>query len=314
MPFTKQTTSQILMIRPARFAFNEQTAESNAFQNPAAAKATEDVHAKALQEFDAMVEVLRNHAIDVTVVTDTAEPHTPDAIFPNNWVSFHDDGIVCLYPMHAPNRRLERRSDIIEDLKKKYAVDTVMDFSNHEQAGRFLEGTGSLVLDRDNRVAYACVSPRTDEELLKEFGEKLRYRVVPFHAVSESGKPIYHTNVVMAVAEQFAVICLECIPNPQERESVRSTLEETGKDVIEITIEQLNRFAGNMLQLKTRKGEPLLVMSTQAYHSLLPDQVQRLEKHTRIIYSDLYTIERNGGGSARCMIAEIHLPGLEAEK
>ena len=298
------------MIRPVRFAFNEQTAGNNAFQDPAALHAAEDVQVRALSEFDALVESLRSHGVDVTVVSDTPEPHTPDAIFPNNWVSFHDNGTVCLYPMYAADRRLERRPELIEDLKKRFHVDMVLDFSDHEQSGKYLEGTGSMVLDRDNRIAYACLSPRTDAELLAEFSKTMQYRVVSFHALDHKGRAIYHTNVVMAVGTTFAVICLESVPNDAERANVKRTLEETGKEVIEISLEQLNRFAGNMLQLQTKSGEPLLVMSTQAYRALLPEQVQRLEKHTQLIYSDLYTIEQNGGGSARCMIAEVHLPNL----
>jgi hypothetical protein len=297
------------MIRPVRFAFNEQTAGSNAFQDPAALQAAEDVQGKALAEFDALVDSLRSHGVDVTVVSDTPEPHTPDAIFPNNWVSFHDNGTVCLYPMFAPNRRLERRPEVIEGLKRRFLVDMVLDFSDHEQSGRFLEGTGSMVLDRDHRIAYACISPRTDAQLLKEFSKTMSFRVVSFTATGDNGQPVYHTNVVMALGTTFAVICLESIPDQKERYHVQKTLEETGKDVVEISLDQMNRFAGNMLQLKTRSDESLLVMSTQAYRSLLPDQIRRLERHTQLIYSDLYTIERNGGGSARCMIAEVHLPG-----
>ncbi len=303
-----QTTSHILMIRPVRFAFNEQTAESNAFQDPTAREAAEAAQDEALKEFDAMVENLRGHGIDVTVVTDTPEPHTPDAIFPNNWVSFHDNGTICLYPMQAPNRRLERREDIIEQLKRNFQVEMVLDFSDYEQCNKFLEGTGSMVLDRVNRIAYACLSPRTDAEVLKDFGSKLGYQIVSFTATDEKGKHIYHTNVVMSIGETFAVVCLECIRDEKERLFVQKTIANTDREVIAISIEQLQRFAGNMLQLRTKQGEGLLVLSTQAYRSLLPDQIQRLERHTNLIYHDLYTIERNGGGSARCMIAEVHLP------
>lgn len=309
---TSQTTSHILMIRPVRFAFNEQTASSNAFQNPMALQEAADTQAKALREFDEMVDELRGSGVDVIVVEDTEDPHTPDAIFPNNWISFHllGGGTVCLYPMQAPNRRLERRTDILELLRKRFKISQVVDFSHYESENKFLEGTGSLVLDRDFRVAYACLSPRTDADLLKEFGEKMDFRIVSFHATDEENKPIYHTNVVMCIGERFAVVCLDCIRDEKERERVRTTLEQSRKEVIEISIEQLYRFAGNMLQLRTKRGEGLLVMSAQAYNSLLPDQLRRLEKYTQITYSDIQTIERNGGGSARCMIAEIHLPEL----
>jgi len=308
----EQTTSHILMIRPVRFAFNEQTAASNAFQDPTALEAAEAAQAKALREFDAMADNLRGLGIDVIVIEDTPEPHTPDAIFPNNWISFHQhgDGTVYLYPMQAPNRRLERRSDIIELLKRRFRISKVVDLSAYEAENKFLEGTGSMVLDRDYRIAYACLSPRTDAELLAEFAGKMDYRVVAFHATDEQQKPIYHTNVIMCIGERFAVICLDCITNEKERSHVKQTLTETNKEIIEISIDQVYRFAGNMLQLRTQSGEGLLVMSSQAYYALQPDQLRRLEKYTQITYSDLLTIERNGGGSARCMIAEIHLPEL----
>jgi hypothetical protein len=296
------------MIRPVRFAFNEQTAGSNAFQDPEALKASASVQEKALLEFDHMVEGLRNHGIDVTVIEDTPEPHTPDAIFPNNWVSFHRDGSVCLYPMFAPNRRLERRKEIFEGLKRKFRIERTLDFSGYEQENLFLEGTGSMVLDRVNRIAYACLSPRTSEQVLKEFARKMDYRLVSFTATDEKGKQIYHTNVIMSIGDKFAVICLDTIADAKERAHVLQTLKESGKEVVEISMQQLLRFAGNMLQLKNKSGEGVLVMSTQAYRSLLPEQLRVLEKYNHMFYSDLYTIESNGGGSARCMIAEIHLP------
>jgi hypothetical protein len=308
----EQTTSHILMIRPVRFAFNEQTADSNAFQDTTARQEAEAVQEKALREFDVMVENLRGFGIDVIVIEDTPDPHTPDAVFPNNWISFHrhGNGTVYLYPMQAHNRRLERRSDIVELLKRRFHISQIVDLSHYEADQKFLEGTGSLVLDRDYRIAYACLSPRTHEELLKEFAQKLDYELVAFHAVDEQHRAIYHTNVIMCVGELFAIVCLECIPDENERNLVRTTLQKTNKDVIEISIEQVHRFAGNMLQLRSRRGDRLLVMSSQAYHALLPDQIRRLEKYTQITYSDLSTIERNGGGSARCMIAEVHLPEL----
>lgn len=303
-----QATSHILMIRPVRFAFNEQTAESNAFQDPEAAIKAGSVQEKALLEFDAMAEGLRNLGVDVTIIEDTPEPHTPDAIFPNNWVSFHENGMVCLYPMYAPNRRLERREDIITQLQKKFNVSRTLDFTSYEDAQKFLEGTGSMVLDRVNRIAYACLSPRTSPEILQEFAGKMDYEVVSFTSTDEKGKQIYHTNVVMSVGDRFAVICAESIINDSERGKVLQTLKKSGKDVIEISIEQLKRFAGNMLQVQNKDAENILVMSTQAYRSLLPEQLRKLEKYNQMFYTDLYTIESNGGGSARCMMAEVHLP------
>ncbi len=307
-----QTTSHILMIRPVRFAFNEQTAASNAFQNSNESSKAAEVQEKALREFDKMVDNLRGFGLDVTVVEDTPDPYTPDAIFPNNWISFHQhgNGTVYLYPMMAHNRRLERRSDIVEMLKRKFHISKIVDFSHYEDDNKFLEGTGSMVLDRDYRIAYACLSPRTHLDLLNEFAQQMDYKLVAFHAVDGQNQPIYHTNVIMCVGERFAIVCLECIPDEAEREHVRKTLKETGKDIIEISIEQVNRFAGNMLQLRTRRGDGLLVMSLQAYRALLPDQIRRLETYTQITYSDISTIESNGGGSARCMIAEVHLPVL----
>ncbi|QHT65980.1 amidinotransferase [Rhodocytophaga rosea] len=303
-----QATSHILMIRPVRFAFNEQTAESNAFQDPEAAQNAVEVQEKALHEFDAMVDGLRNLGVDITVIEDTPEPHTPDAIFPNNWVSFHANGTVCLYPMYAPNRRLERREEIISHLQKKFKVNNTLDFTTYEAAQQFLEGTGSLVLDRINRIAYACLSPRTSPEILEEFARKMDFRVVSFTSTDEKGRQIYHTNVVMCIGDRFAVICTESIINDEERAYVLQTLQQTGKEVIEISMEQLKRFAGNMLQVQNKFGENILVMSTQAYRSLLPDQLKKLEKHNQMFYTDLYTIESNGGGSARCMMAEVYLP------
>jgi hypothetical protein len=310
----QQATSHILMIRPVRFAFNEQTAESNAFQDPEAAKNAVAVQEKALHEFDAMVEGLRNLGVDVTVIEDTPEPHTPDAIFPNNWVSFHENGLVCLYPMYAPNRRLERREEIITHLQKKFKVNNTLDFTSYEAAQQFLEGTGSLVLDRVNRIAYACLSPRTSREILEEFARKMDYQVVNFTSTDEKGIQIYHTNVVMCIGDRFAVICAESIINDAERAYVLQTLKQTGKDIIEISMEQLKRFAGNMLQVQNKFGENILVMSTQAYRSLLPEQLKKLEKHNQMFYTDLYTIESNGGGSARCMMAEVYLPLKEKSK
>lgn len=300
-----QTTNHILMIRPVDFKFNEQTAGNNKFQ---VASAETNVQSLALNEFDGFVDLLRKNGVDVTVVDDTLQPETPDSIFPNNWVSFHKDGSVFLYPMFSENRRLERRNDILDELKEKFEVNHVSDISFYEQQYAFLEGTGSMVLDRVNKIAYACLSVRTDEEVLNNFCMLTGYEPVSFQAVDDSQFPIYHTNVMMCIGDNFAVICMDSIPNPDEKENVALSLINSGKEIIEISPEQMNHFAGNMLQVANSNGESLLVMSEQAYLSLNAEQIAKLEKYSRIIYAPIYTIEKNGGGSARCMLAEIHLP------
>ena len=302
-----QTTSSVMMIRPVAFGFNEQTAGSNSFQNQES-KGQAFVHVKALQEFDSMVLMLRAQGIDVTVIEDTPEPHTPDSIFPNNWISFHDDGSVVLYPMEAVNRRLERRDDILEKLGAEgFKILQKLDFSHYEQENKFLEGTGSLVLDRVNKIAYACISSRTNEEVLTEFSEKLNYKIVGFRSFFDK-KPVYHTNVVMSLGEGYCVICLESIPNEKERDLLRISLSLTNKEIIEISLSQMGSFAGNMLQLRNKMGELLIVMSHAAHASLTNLQVEKLMLHGKLIIPDLQTVETNGGGSARCMIAEVFLP------
>lgn len=296
----------LLMIRPVNFGFNEQTSGSNAFQN----KDTEQqlVQQKALQEFDGFVEVLRSNGVNVIVVNDTPEPHTPDAIFPNNWVSFHSNGDVLLYPMQAENRRLERREDIIRQLKEQFNVNHIIDLSRFELEGKFLEGTGSMVLDRENRLAYACLSPRTDADVLYEFCKTEDYTPVLFHAYDESGQAIYHTNVLMCMAERFVVICLDTITDKDERATVVASFFQTQKNIFDISFAQMNHFAGNMLEVFNAGGESLLVMSASAYHSLSPQQISTLQQFSRLVYADIPIIERNGGGSARCMMAEVRLP------
>lgn len=300
------SNSTILMIRPINFGFNEQTAGSNAFQQQGLDQ--QHVQQKALQEFDALVATLRDNSVDVIVIEDMPTPHTPDSIFPNNWVSFHENGQVFLYPMQAKNRRLERRKDVIEQLKSKFSVSEIDDLSYFENDEKFLEGTGSMVLDRQNKIAYACLSPRTDQEVLAVFCEHSGYNTVEFHAVDSQGKAIYHTNVLMCIGEKFVVICLDSVTDENERELLIDSFTITGKEIVEITLEQMNAFAGNMLELVNNTGEHLLVMSARAYHSLTSQQITSLEKYCRLIYSDLNTIETNGGGSARCMIAEVRLP------
>lgn len=302
-----QTTSHILMIRPVNFAFNAETATNNAFQ---VKNEETNVQQKALKEFDEFVSLLRKNGVDVTVVHDTAEPNTPDSIFPNNWVSFHGDGTILLYPMYAPNRRAERKEHVLETIDEHFLVKKKIDLSHHEIDNLFLEGTGSMVLDRENRLAFACLSPRTAKKVLDEFCDKMNYSAVAFHSVDEQGQPIYHTNVMMCIADKYVVISLDSIHDMAERKEVVSAIQKTGKEIIEITYQQLNHFAGNMLQIENGNHEKLLVMSTQAFQSLSSEQVQKLSSYNRILHAPLTTIELNGGGSARCMIAEIHLPVL----
>jgi len=300
-----QTTSHILMIRPVNFTFNAETAVNNAFQLAASDHRTQE---KALAEFEDLVQTLRDNEVDVTVVDDTPEPYTPDSIFPNNWVSFHEEGIICLYPMYAQNRRLERKQGVLQQLAKKFRIDATVDLSGYEKDALFLEGTGSMVLDREQRIAYACLSPRTDRQVLEDFCIKMGYQPEVFVAVDASNNPIYHTNVMMCVADRYVVICLDSIPESFQREHVEATIHETGKEIIPISLDQMNHFAGNMLQVHNARNEKLLIMSSQAFGSLTPGQVEKLRSYNRILHSSLMTIETNGGGSARCMIAEVHLP------
>lgn len=304
-----QTTDTVLMIEPIAFGFNEETAKNNYFQSE---QKGFDIQFKALSEFKMFVEKLRGKGINVITIKDTLDPHTPDSIFPNNWVSFHNDGKVVLYPMFASNRRVERREDIIETIKKQgFEVTEIDDWSLPETQGHFLEGTGSMIFDHDHKIAYGSVSLRLDENLFREFCEKYGFTPVVFHSfqtVGEERLPIYHTNVMMCVADQFVVICLDCIDNELERSKVIETIKNSGKEIIEIFEDQMQRFAGNMLQVNNKEGQKFLVMSETAYQSLSPDQISAIEKCCEIIYSDLNTIEVNGGGSARCMLAEVFLP------
>lgn len=299
-----QHTSHLMMIRPYRFKFNDQTAVNNRFQ---ARTAAGTVAVAAQAEFDGLVSVLRSNGVDVTVIQDTELPDTPDAIFPNNWISFHDNGRVYLYPMFAPNRRQERKPQVLETIRHKFKVNAVEDLSAYEQQGKFLEGTGSMVLDRDASIAYACLSPRTDASLVHEFCARENYKAVLFNSVDAHGEAIYHTNVMMCVADRYVLICLESIVDPVEKNKVRASIEGAAKAVIEISMDQLSHFAGNMLQVHNESGEVLLVMSTQAYNSLTKEQLTTLEHYNKILHAELHTIETNGGGSARCMIAEIFL-------
>ena len=304
-----QLASRVLMIRPARFESNPLTAQSNRFQaKPTTAPDAQQ--AAALKEFDGLVDALREAGIDVVVVEDTPEPHTPDSIFPNNWVSLHADGRVVLYPMEAVNRRTERREDVVDHLSKDLGllVTEVVDLTGHEDSGHYLEGTGSLVLDRVNRIAYACLSSRTHLGPLGDFAQRMNYEVVAFDAVDSDDVPIYHTNVLMNVGEELAVICDAAIPREDQRTAVLGRLRDTGHDVVCLSYAQLQAFAGNMLELRNAKGERVIVMSQQAHDSLNEEQLSRLRANGRIVSAPIDTIEESAGGSVRCMLAEVHLP------
>jgi hypothetical protein len=308
----KQTTNSILMIRPAAFRMNEQTAVNNYYQKVLDGLLPATVNAKAQQEFDTFVEKLRAVGVDVMVVEDTVDPDTPDSIFPNNWVSFHNNGDVVLYPMFAANRRQERREEILDMLEDKgFKMENIVDYTSAEEDGFFLEGTGSLLLDRANDKAYCALSPRADEELFIEFCEDFDYAPVlfeAFHTVNGERKLIYHTNVMMCLGETFAVICADSIDDKKERKMVLDNLKKDNKEIILITEAQVDNFAGNMLEVRGIEDKRYLVMSTAAHLSLTPKQVAALEKHAEILSSSLDTIEACGGGSARCMMAEIFLP------
>ncbi len=308
----QQTTNTILMIRPISFRTNEQTAVNNYYQKVLDNLLPETVNLMAQEEFDTYVEKLRSIGVHVVVEDDTIEFDTPDSIFPNNWVSFHESGDVGIYPMFAENRRHERREDILETLEKQgFTINNIVDYTSAETERLYLEGTGSLALDRKNRIAYCALSPRADEELFIEFCEDFEYTPVMFTAnqtVNGERKAIYHTNVMMCLAETFAVICLVSIDDKKERKSVLKYLKETKKEVIAINEEQVANFAGNMLQVKGSDDKLYLIMSQAAYDSLSKDQINRIEKHCSIMSSSLDTIEACGGGSARCMMAEVFLP------
>jgi len=306
-----QITNTVLMVRPAAFRMNEETAVNNYFQEDLQIK-NEEINKKAQHEFDAFVKQLQEVGVQVIVVDDKAEYNTPDSIFPNNWVSFHEDGTAVIYPMFAKNRRRERRMEIFEELESKnYKIEEVLDYSQAEEEGVFLEGTGSMILDRVNQKAYCALSPRADEDLFIEFCEDMEFTPVIFEAYQNVGgkrKPIYHTNVMMCVANEFAVICLDSIDDTKEKKNVVKHLKDDGKEIIKINEAQMHQFAGNMLQVKGANETPYLVMSNTAYGSLNQDQISRIEKYCKILRSDIPTIETCGGGSTRCMMAEVFLP------
>ncbi len=312
----KQTTNAILMIRPVAFRMNEQTAVNNYYQKVLDGLSSDTVNAKAQQEFDAFVEKLRAVGVDVTVVDDIIETDTPDSIFPNNWVSFHERGDVVLYPMFAENRRLERRDDILDILEEKgFDISNIIYYNAAEEEGIFLEGTGSLLLDRANAKAYCALSPRADEELVIKFCQNFDYTPVIFKAfqtVNGKRKLIYHTNVMMCLGETFAVVCADSIDDEKERKMVLNHLKEDKKEIILITEDQVNNFAGNMLEVRGKDDKRYIVMSASAHQSLTPKQIAQLENHAEILSSSLDTIEACGGGSARCMMAEVFLPRIHS--
>ena len=308
----QQTTNTILMVRPINFRMNEQTAVNNYYQKVLDTLLPATVNAKAQTEFDAYVAKLRAYGIRVVVVSDTDEFDTPDALFPNNWISFHQDGTVALYPMFAKNRRMERREDVLDQLEAEgFRIDSVVDYTAAEQSGFYLEGTGSLLLDRVNQKAYCALSPRADEDLFIEFCEDFEYTPVIFTAnqtVNGQREKIYHTNVMMCIAETFVVICLSSIDDKTERKNLLKQFKEDRKKVIDITEDQVVHFAGNMLQVRGKDDERFLIMSQQAFESLTQSQLSQIQQHCQIISSSLETIEICGGGSARCMMAEVFLP------
>lgn len=303
-----QTTNKVIMIEPVAFGFNPETAVNNFFQQEGD-KPDRLIQQQALEEFRNMVKLLRDKGVQVMVYPDTAAPHTPDSIFPNNWISFQEDGRVVLYPMYAPNRRAERRTDFIQDvLGNRFSPSCMVDYSQFEAENVFLEGTGSMVLDRDHRIAYAALSERTDKKLFQHFCGDFGYRPVCFNAYQQAGSerlPVYHTNVLMCIADEFVVICFDSIDDEKEKDMLKSAFRETGKHIIEISEAQMHRFAGNMLQVRNTTGEKFLVMSQSAYDSLNQNQIAAFKSYNDLIVCPVPTIEKYGGGSVRCMMLEV---------
>jgi len=302
--------STILMIRPAAFGFNEETAVNNYFQN-SPGNNKEELQQKALREFDLMVQVLRDHDIEVVVIDDTKEPPKPDAIFPNNWLSTSPEGVVSVFPMYAPSRRVEKRDEILQQLAKEFVVKDLQDWSEYEVEGRFLEGTGSMVIDHDNKLIYAAVSERTSLSVLEKYAGRNGCQAIVFLATDKNGYPVYHTNVVMTLGENFCVLCEEAIEEEWELIAVRQLLESTGHSIVPITRDQMHCFAGNMLQVKNLKGQRFLLMSKTAFDSLRKEQKQMLEAYAKLLPMAVPTIEQVEGGSVRCMMAELFLEKKE---
>lgn len=295
------------MIRPAMFGFNEETAVNNAFQENDGSMTTDEIQAKAVLEFDSMVEKLRNYDIKVIVIEDTPKPVKTDAIFPNNWISFHEGGYVVTYPMFSEIRRHERRDDIIKQLGESHIINKQYSFNYYEEKGEFLEGTGSMILDREHHKIYACLSERTNIKVLEKFAVLSNYEKMIFHAVDPDGMAIYHTNVIMALGRKFCVLCLECIPDEDEKTALVKSLKADGKEIIDISFDQVKSFAGNMLEVAKPDGSGLVVMSEQAFKSLEPEQIIQIKNDSDFMYAPIPTIERYGGGSVRCMMAEVFL-------
>jgi hypothetical protein len=304
-----QSARAVLMVRPARFGFNPQTAASNAFQQPLDSPRDSELQGLVLTEFEDLAKALQRAGVEVLVASDTPQPEKPDAVFPNNWVSFHFDGTVVLYPMLAPNRRCERREDILEQVARdgRFSVSRTVDLTHREAEGKFLEGTGSLVLDRAHRVAYASLSPRTDLDVLGEFAQLLDYDLVTFEGCDSAAQPVYHTNVLMAIGSRFAVVCGEAIALPAHRDAVFNKLRAAGHEIVDISPRQMQHFAGNLLELAPAGGH-VIALSTTAWDSLDTAQRRILESHAELLPLCIPTIERVGGGGVRCMLAEIHLP------
>lgn len=302
-----QVTNTVMMVRPASFQYNSETAVSNAFQKKIENLTEEEILSMAINEFDAFVNKLLENKIEVLVIQDTKNPQKPDAIFPNNWISMGNDGNIFLFPMCTPNRRLERSTSILDKLNEKYKIKEIIDLSDSEHNNLFLEGTGSIIFDHLNKMAFACISPRTDINLFKTHCTQIGYEPVYFYSKDKNGFLVYHTNVMLTIGNDFAVICAETIKDLKERKNVINKLENGGKLIIEITENQMNHFAGNMLQLKNKEGKYFLVMSNSAYQSLDKGQIEKIEQMTDILTVDIPTIETIGGGSARCMMAEIFL-------
>ena len=302
-----QITDTILMVRPAAFGPNEETATTNFFQSPTQKVNGQSLQQSAIKEFDNMVEILGKHDINVLVINDTSVPVKPSAIFPNNWLSTSPEGIISVFPMYAPNRRSEKREDILNLLAEKFVVKDVQDWSEFEVEKKFLEGTGSMVIDHDNKVIYTCYSPRTDISVLEKFANANKYRAIAFLATDKNGHPVYHTNVVMTLGENFAVLCEEAIEEEWELIAIRQLLDSSGHDVIRITKSQMHSFAGNMLQVQNNKGKKFLVMSETAFNSLYDNQREELSAKNNLLPIPIPIIEQTEGGSVRCMMAEIFL-------
>jgi hypothetical protein len=307
-----QESPQILMVRPSHFAYNEQTAESNSFQN--IPQDISDIQSKVLAEFDAAVATLRNAGIDVWVIEDTDGVIKPDAIFPNNWISTHEDGTIILYPMLTPNRRAERRMDVVEDLKANYEVNKIIDLSAFEKSNEFLEGTGSIVFDHKSRIAYACLSPRTNKSVLEKLCTEIGYKPITFHSVDKSGKEVYHTNVIMGIGDGFAIICLESIKDLEELKILKNTLIASGNKIIEISMDQVLSFGGNVLTLRNLSGEKYLALSSSAYQAFTQKQIEEIKEYATLLPISIPTIEKIGGGSVRCMLAQNFLKKSQAKK